>query len=82
MNKERRRNVNIARDTIARAMDMLASAEKLLDRTADAEQDALDNTPEAFQDTDRYYDSEQAADTLSEAVSSLDDIIDALGTVV
>ena len=82
MNKERRRNVNIARNTIARAKDMLVDANKLLDRTADEEQDALDNTPEAFQDTDRYYDSEQAADTLSESVASLDDIIDALRNII
>lgn len=82
MNRERRRSVSIARDTIRRAKDMLASASCLLDRMADEEQDALDNTPEAFQDTDRYYDSEKAADTLTDVVSSLDDIITDLGEIL
>lgn len=82
MNRERRRSVSIARDTIKRAKDMLVSANSLLDRTADEEQDALDNIPEAFQETDRYYDSEKAAETLEESVSALEDIITDLGEIL
>ena len=82
MNRERRRQAAIARDTIRRAKDLLVSACGILERTADAEQDALDNTPENFQDTDRYYDSEKAAETLEEAASSLSDIITDLGEIL
>lgn len=82
MNRERRRQVAIARDTIRRAKDMLDSACSLLDRMADAEQDALDNIPESFQETDRYYDSEKAAETLEDSVSYLSDIITDLGEIL
>ena len=67
--------VNSAVVRIAAAVSELTSAQAILDRAADEEQDAVDNTPENFQATDRYYDSEAAADTLSDAASSLSDII-------
>ena len=75
MNRQRRKQISNAVTHICRAVKDLEDAHAILEREADGEQDAVDNTPEAFQSTDRYYDSEAAADTLSDAASSLSDII-------
>lgn len=75
MNRQRRVIIRGAIDRIADAVTNLRQAGNILDRAAEEEQDAVDNTPENFQATDRYYDSEAAADTLADAADSLSDII-------
>jgi hypothetical protein len=71
MNKDRRK----------RLRDICAEARQLLDRLDEIqqeEQDAVDNTPEGLQNTDRYARMEQDAETLEEESSNLLDIIESL----
>lgn len=71
MNKDRRK----------RLRDLCAEARQLLDRLdaiQQEEQEAVDNTPEGLQNTDRFAMMEQAAETLEEESNNLLDIIESL----
>lgn len=71
MNKDRR----------SRIADILSQLETLKDQIAELqgeEQDAFDNMPEGLQQSDRGQASESAASALSDAESSIDDVINSL----
>lgn len=82
MNKKRKNDVNTAIEYIKNASSDLVTAQEILDRVTDQEQDALDNTPESFQETDRYYDSENAIEVLESAVDSLSDVVSDLNDII
>ncbi len=71
MNKDRRKRL---RDLCAEARKLL----DLLDEIQQEEQEAVENTPEGLQNTERYARMEQDAETLEEESSNLLDIIESL----
>jgi len=42
------------------------------------EQDALDNIPDSFSETERYYTASEAVDNLDSAICSIEELIDYL----
>ncbi len=66
------------RESLTQALEMLRGVKTTVDRIAEEENDAMENMPENFQDTDRYYSMEDACDALSDASDSLDDAIDSI----
>ena len=71
MNKDRR----------SRIAEIVSQLETLKDQIAELqgeEQDAFDNLPEGLQQSDRGQQSENAASYLSDAESSIDDVISSL----
>lgn len=67
MNKNRRKDIEAV---IAKLVDIREDVETIRDE----EQEYVDNMPENLRYSERGYQAEQAADSLSEAVSALDDI--------
>ena len=75
MNKARLEKCRMALATLNRV-------HSTLEILCDKEQDCVSNCPENFQNTQRYERSEEAAENLSEALSSLGDAINSLEKVV
>ena len=71
MNKERRRQLELAEHHIDVAYDLIQCA-------MDDEHDCLDNMPENLQESERYAKMEDAVDHLSDALESLNDAKDEL----
>ena len=71
MNNPRRRKIDKISEQLQALKDQL---EELLQE----EQEALDNIPEAFQDTDRYMEAEEKLDYLDTAFGGLEEVIDNL----
>ncbi|MGI6175785.1 MAG: hypothetical protein ACOYJC_06455 [Christensenellales bacterium] len=65
MNKERK-------NQIQQAVNLSVEAKDILDDVRQDEQDALDNTPENLQSSDRYYENESAIEALDDAIENLD----------
>lgn len=66
MNKHRR-------DKIKNGKVLLDQATELITAARDEESDVLDRWPENLQETERYYESEEAVDLLGEAVDLLNE---------
>ena len=66
MNKERR-------NSIEKAIQYLEAVKIALTKLEAAETEAMENTPESLQDTDRYYAMEEAVDAMSDARDSVDE---------
>ena len=75
MNKERRKNIQ-------GILDQLEELKGSLEEVQAEEEDYRDNIPENLQGSERYEKADEACDTLSEAVDSLDDIICELGNLI
>jgi len=75
MNKDRRRRLL----TIMRQADILLEQ---LQGLQEEEQEAIDNTPEGLQCTDRFADIEVAAEAMAEAADAMRDIISSLEGIV
>ena len=65
MNKTRRKNIADAYEVIKTAVDVL-------NKVLEEEEESRDNTPENLQNSDRYYESEEACDALSSALMDLE----------
>ena len=59
-------------------MEQLEALKDELENIQQEEQEAFDNIPEAFQDTDRYTEAEEAVDNLDSAFGSLEECLDCL----
>jgi hypothetical protein len=71
MNKQSRKSVAIAIDTIRSVINDL-------EYIRDDEQDKMDNMPENLQMSERYEAMETAVDALENAITSLEDAVDSL----
>lgn len=71
MNRDRRK-------TLAKIIDQAGRMLEQLRAIQEAEEEARDNTPEALQYTERYEQTEQAAEILGEAADTLEDLISEL----
>lgn len=76
MNKQRRAQLQ-------KVVEMMADARALLEEIRDDEQDAFDNLPESFQESERgeqmeeyIYNMEEAIDALEEDENTLTEIIE------
>lgn len=67
MNKTRR-------NQLRKVHDLVTEARALLEELAQEEREALDNTPENFQNGDQYQQAEEDCDSLEEYAASLEDI--------
>jgi Fe2+ or Zn2+ uptake regulation protein len=67
MNRERR-------NTIYRALALLAEARLLIDETCEAEQEAFDNMPEGLQQSERGETMESALSVMGDASSVIEDV--------
>ena len=75
MNNEKRKRVRTVIDIIQKCSDDIETIR-------DMEQDALDNIPENFQDSDRYANIEEAVGHLEDAESALEEAIQNLEEAV
>lgn len=75
MNKKRRKNIQ-------GILDQLEELKGNLELIQEEEEDYRDNIPENLQGSERYEKADEACDTLSGAVDSLDDIICELGNLI
>ena len=68
----------VRRRKISRISEQLEQLKDQLEALLAEEQDAFDNIPEAFQETDRYMEAEEKLDYLDSAFGSLEEVIDNL----
>lgn len=68
----------IRRKKISLLVEALEELKGELEAVRDEEQEAFDNIPEAFQETDRYADAEEKLDYLDSAFGGLEEVIDNL----
>ena len=73
---------NDRRKRLSKIIDMLNGAVSEIESVYDDENDCMSNYPENLQSTDAYLGMEEAVDTLSEAQSSLQEIINELEGLV
>ena len=69
---------NLRRRKIDRISEQLQALKDQLEEILQEEQEAFDNIPEAFQETDRYTEAEEKLDYLDTAFGGLEDVIDSL----
>lgn len=74
MNKKRR-------EKISKAVISLEEILTLVEEILDEEQDAYDNMPENLQSSMRAEESEEAIDTLGEAMENINSVVDALSEI-
>ena len=74
MNKKRR-------ERISKAVNSLEEILTLVEEILDEEQDAYDNMPENLQSSMRAEESEEAIDTLGEAMENINSVVDALSEI-
>lgn len=75
MNIKRRKRL---REILTTITDVSSEIETLRDE----EDEARDNMPESFQDTDRYSESEEASDAMDSAIDSLNDAATSIEAVL
>ena len=66
------------REKLRRASEYLVSARQLIEKAQDEEQDTLDNLPENLSESDRAAKMENAVDSLEDASSGIDDVMDSV----
>ena len=69
---------NLRRRKIDRISEQLQALKDQLEELLQEEQEAFDNIPEAFQETDRYAEAEEKLDYLDTAFGGLEEVIDSL----
>lgn len=69
---------NPRRKKIDKISVQLQALKDQLEELLQEEQEAFDNIPEAFQDTDRYMEAEEKLDYLDTAFGGLEEVIDNL----
>lgn len=75
MNKQRRKDIQMAIDIMNESIASMERAKSIIETAAEEERDAYENLPESIQEGERGYAMEEAADTMDEIVESLDDRI-------
>lgn len=73
MNKERRANLGIAADLLREVKSKLEEVHIIVSQEAEAEREYYDNMPEGLQSGDKGTTAEEAATTLENIVSSLEE---------
>lgn len=71
MNKEKRNDLNTARELLDRAKGIVSSVR-------DREQDCLDNMPENLEGSERYSTMESAIDSLDDAIDKIEEAQDSI----
>ena len=71
MNKEKRNDLNTARELLDRARGIVSSVR-------DREQDCLDNMPENLEGSERYSTMESAIDSLDDAIDKIEEAQDSI----
>ena len=66
------------REKLRRASEYLGFAKELIEKAMDEEQDTLDNLPENLSESDRAAKMENAVDSLEDASSGIDDVMDSV----
>lgn len=66
------------REKLRRASEYLGFAKELIEKALDEEQDTLDNLPENLSESDRAWKMENAVDSLEDASSGIDDVMDSV----
>ncbi len=66
------------REKLRKASEYLGFAKELIEKALDEEQDTLDNLPENLSESDRAAKMENAVDSLEDASSGIDDVIDSV----
>lgn len=71
MNRQRR-------ESLSKVMEMIEEAKELLESLKEEEEEYRDNIPENLQGSARYETAEEACDNLDTAVSSIEEVIEAI----
>jgi len=66
------------REKLRRASEYLGLAKELIEKALDEEQNTLDNLPENLSESDRAAKMENAVDSLEDASSGIDDVMDSV----
>ena len=66
------------REKLRKASEYLGFAKELIEKALDEEQDTLDNLPENLSESDRAAKMENAVDSLEDASSGIDDVMDSV----
>ena len=66
------------REKLRKASEYLGFAKELIEKALDEEQDTLDNLPENLSESGRAAKMENAVDSLEDASSGIDDVIDSV----
>jgi ribosomal protein L4 len=74
MNKERRKAIESALATLAKARELVEEAQSTLEEARDEERDYFDNMPESLQSGEKGERASAAADALEEACNAVEDI--------
>lgn len=75
MNKQRRKDIDKAREEYGDAMGLFASAKEILETAMEEEQEYVDNMPESLQDGEKGDAARENIDCLEEAIGELDDLL-------
>ena len=70
------------RAKLRQALGKLQEVEDMVSQVSDEEQEAFDNLPENFQDTDRGRIMEEAVDGMDEVMSLISEVSDAIENVI
>lgn len=62
------------RNNLRKLSSLIAEARTILEETTEAERAALDNTPEALQQTERFERDDENCSQLEDAVNALEDL--------
>lgn len=76
MNKQQRKDLQLAVTAIEKAKELLSQAKEIIERCGEDEQEKFDNLSEGLQATESNKLLEENADTLSEIASDIETIID------
>ena len=74
MDNKRRKSLSRCVSMLRASLDSNACehAKTVIDDMLEEEEDARDNIPESLQETDRYYDSEEASEHMSNAIEYIE----------
>ena len=78
MNKERRKELNKAISLLEEAKSKIAEANETVDTCKSEEEDAYDCLPESLQEGERGDMMQENIDSLDEAYSGLEDVLDTI----
>lgn len=76
MNKQQRKDLQLAVSAIEKAKELLSEAKEIIERCGEDEQEKFDNLSEGLQATEANQLLEENASTLSDIASDVDTIMD------
>lgn len=82
MNKRRRQSISKLRDKLTELCTHLDTVKDELSDILDEENESRDNMPESLEESQRYYDSEEASEILEANIDELIDIQEQLNDVI